>query len=495
MRNNVHVVLITMLMLVSASSIGQNQQLQMKDFVIYSAKSLKLNEQIKVRPDTNTRGNIGSKESISLKKGSTIAANLFSRSTIELDKELSVDGNITANNYKNSKSEIIKGDKGITIKGNLTVNGNIKLTNSGSSITGSVRQSTGSSYSGPTPSGGITKGNLMLPIFPSNPVINYYVSGTGTSNSSITLSPGTYGNINLNSGQTLTLNGVGTYIFKSIKSKGNGNVKIVYNFNNALTGQFRLFVTDKIQLYNISASTINGGSPKRIYTEIHTRSKSDKDEDDDDDEDDAFHLSNEKTSAGTIWLGTVWVPYGKIKIKSAEKGTPSKFVGAIWSGNKITIENNTEIVYAPLKFDPNNISPYYPPPETGKTTNLIGAELTQLTTNIGPITSIPANNIFTINNNYVTIEAIAVAGQEAALLAYLQSQGLTNIISNGNGSLTITGSFPIANLLNLNQQTSLLRFARPLYEPLTKSGLTTSQGDAAIRSNIVKSGFKVKVLE
>ena len=128
MRNNVHVVLITMLMLVSASSIGQNQQLQMKDFVIYSAKSLKLNEQIKVRPDTNTRGNIGSKESISLKKGSTIAANLFSRSTIELDKELSVDGNITANNYKNSKSEIIKGDKGITIKGNLTVNGNIKLT-------------------------------------------------------------------------------------------------------------------------------------------------------------------------------------------------------------------------------------------------------------------------------------------------------------------------------------------------------------------------------
>ena len=250
MKINVILVALGFMILPSIQVSSQIQQLQMKDFVIYSAKELKLNDQTKVNPDTTKKGNIGSKESISLKKASTIIANVFSRSTIDLDKELTIEGNINANNYKNLNSEVLKGDRGITIKGNLIINGNIKLTNTGSSITGSVNQSSGSSYSGPNPTGGITKGNLSLPIFPALPVINYYSSGFGNTNSSITLSPGTYGNVNLNSGQTLTLNGVGTYIFKSITSVGSGKVNLVYNFNGAPTGHFRLFVTDKIQLKN-----------------------------------------------------------------------------------------------------------------------------------------------------------------------------------------------------------------------------------------------------
>ena len=169
MKNKFHVALLPFLLLLTVVSFGQNQQLQMKDFVIYSAKELKLNDQIKVKPDTAIKGNIGSKESISLKKGSSIIANVFSRSTIDLDKELSIEGNISANNYKKTNGEILKGDKGISIKGNLLINGNIKLTSSGSTVLGSIRQSTGSSYSGPNPSGGLTKGNLILPIFPISP--------------------------------------------------------------------------------------------------------------------------------------------------------------------------------------------------------------------------------------------------------------------------------------------------------------------------------------
>ncbi|KAF0239979.1 MAG: subtilase family, partial [Chitinophagaceae bacterium] len=70
---------------------------------------------------------------------------------------------------------------------------------------------------------------------------------------------------------------------------------------------------------------------------------------------------------------------------------------------------------------------------------------------------------------------------------------MTNIVNNGTNSLIITGSFPIANLQNLNQQGTLLRYSRPLYQPLTKSswGLTKTQGDSAIRANVVRSGFDV----
>ncbi|HCT21908.1 MAG TPA: hypothetical protein DIW54_00620, partial [Chitinophagaceae bacterium] len=407
--------LLILFTLLGAASYAQTQQLQMKEFVIYSAKELKLNDKVTIKPDTTTMGSIGSRETISLKKGSSITANIFGRSSIDLDKELSINGNITANNYQNNKSDILKGDKSVSITGNLLINGNIKLSSSGSSINGSVKQSTGTTYSGPTPTGGISRSNLVLPIFPTLPVINQYEAGSGSINSSITLSPGNYGTVTLNSGQTLTLNGTGTYVFKSIISKGSGRVNIVYNFNNSPTGHIRIFVTDRIQLKNINASVINGGSAKRIFTEVHSNKTSNSDEDD---EENAFFLSNETSNIGTIWLGTVWVPYGKIKIKSAEKGPTTRFIGALWCGNKIIIEKNIEIVYAPLKFDPNNISPYYPPPEAGKTTNLIGAELTQLSTNVGPITSIPANNIFTIDSTNVAIEAIAIAGQEAALLAY-----------------------------------------------------------------------------
>ena len=186
---------------------------------------------------------------------------------------------------------------------------------------------------------------------------------------------------------------------------------------------------------------------------------------------------------------------GKFKIKSTGNAPVTKIEGAIWGGGIIQIEKNAEIKYAPLAFNPNKITPYYPAPPTGKVGDLIGSELTQLSINTGPITRIPDNNIFridTINGiPYVTIEAVAIDGQESALLAYLISQGMINIINNGTGSLVITGLYPISKLLDLNLQITLLRYARPLYEPLTKVGITTSQGNVAMRSNLVRSGYDI----
>ena len=77
---------------------------------------------------------------------------------------------------------------------------------------------------------------------------------------------------------------------------------------------------------------------------------------DNDDVNNAFFLSNGTGTNNCNWLGTLWVPYGKIKIKSSGIAPTTKIEGAIWCGNTVYIEKNTEIKYAPLIFDPNNIN-------------------------------------------------------------------------------------------------------------------------------------------
>ncbi|KAF0239978.1 MAG: subtilase family [Chitinophagaceae bacterium] len=419
MKAVLKVLLIVLLFPFSVALKAQSQQLPIKDFVLYSTKDLKLSEKIKVLPNGTTRGNLGSFKNISFKKESVINGNIYSRESIDLDKEITLTGNLFANNFSNAKNDILKGEKSIKITGNAVINGNIKLSGSGSSFIGSVRQKAGATYSGPTPTLGRTTGALTLPIFPTLPLINSYTAGTTRVSGTQTIVPGTYGDVTLTNGQTLTLNGVGTYVFKSIKNTSDKRVNIIYNFNNIARGQFRILVEGNVDLKFVNASIINGGEAGRIYTEIHStlkppnRNDDDKEDGDYDDDDNAFFISSGSGSTGAVWLGTVWVPNGKVKIKSTSNATV-KFEGAIWCGDKIYIEKNAEIKYAPLIFDPNTISPYYPAPATGKTTDLIGSALTQLATNTGVITSIPNNNIFTIVNDKVTISiccAISVSAK------------------------------------------------------------------------------------
>ncbi|MBK8515480.1 MAG: hypothetical protein IPL55_04080 [Saprospiraceae bacterium] len=230
----------------SQAGIAQNtQQLLSKDFVIYSLKELKFPENIKIIPGSSF-GNIGSKEDISFKKGSVINANVISNGSLDLDKELTVSGNLTANNYKKEKNDILKGDKNIRITGNLLINGDIKISDKDNSITGNVKIPSGASYSGPTPSGGVNKGSIMLPAFPALPVVNSFVEGTISKTGTQTLVPGAYKDITLKDGQTLTLSGVGTYTFNSIVNTSKNKVNIIYDFRDTTQGQFRIFVSEKL---------------------------------------------------------------------------------------------------------------------------------------------------------------------------------------------------------------------------------------------------------
>ena len=137
------------------------------------------------------------------------------------------------------------------------------------------------------------------------------------------------------------------------------------------------------------------------------------------------------------------------------------------------------------------VIPYYPPPTTGKTSNIIGSELTSLSQNVN--FNDTAGNIFVIDSGSVYIEVIAVQGQYQSALNLLQTPayGLTNIIDNGPASLLITGLFPIQNLQKLDSIPHLINYVRPLFPPVVNSGIALSQGDAVMRAPFVRLGYDV----
>jgi hypothetical protein len=185
-----------------------NQQLDLKDFVVFSFKNLNFEKKSKI----NSTGNIGSKKSIDLDKESVIKANLFSFETISFDKDNKITGNVYAyNNANDLNKKILDGKKDSKFTGDLFINGKIDI-HKDSKITGSVRQPIGASYKGPTPTGGITNGPIVFSPMPNIPVVNGFSAGTNNISGNQTILPGTYGELKLNNEETLTLNGPGTYI-------------------------------------------------------------------------------------------------------------------------------------------------------------------------------------------------------------------------------------------------------------------------------------------
>ncbi len=138
------------------------------------------------------------------------------------------------------------------------------------------------------------------------------------------------------------------------------------------------------------------------------------------------------------------------------------------------------------------ILPYYPPPVNGKSSNLIGSELNSLFQNFGQVTD-SAKTIFQINQGGVLIEVIARQGQYQNLLSLLQTPayGITGLVNNGQNSLIISGTYPIANLSKLDSLPSLIDYCRPLFPPL-KNNILPPQGDTVMHTNFVRNGYNVQ---
>ncbi|HKK40373.1 MAG TPA: S8 family serine peptidase, partial [Cryomorphaceae bacterium] len=129
------------------------------------------------------------------------------------------------------------------------------------------------------------------------------------------------------------------------------------------------------------------------------------------------------------------------------------------------------------------IVPYYPPLDDGKSFDIIGSELTSLYNTFISTGTYISDDIFQISNSRVVISIQTQPGQYANALELLtlEEYGLTTSFGNAQNNV-INGLYPVENLLLLNELPELLKSASPVYAPLRNVGLTTTQGDTAMRS-------------
>lgn len=491
-------------------------------------------------------GTIGSYNLVRTTAAVTINGHINSGGTIQLSGNNKVTGNIFAGispaavsgTVIAAGSGTILGLSGNAQRGNINANG--KVTISSGNVYGKVTLPAPSSlypYTGPAPAGGVVYGTPVLPGLPAMPPITSFPAfGSTNITSTITIGPGAYGNINLGSNKTLTLNGPGVYVFKSITTTG-PNSSIRYNFNNTTTGDFKIYVHGDIRLNKAAFSTINGGSASRIYVETHGTGSTNTS-----DYTAAVDMSNGSNGSGNPsgWLGTLWAPYAAIKIGSPN-GPSSSVVGALWSGTQVNLQGGVTVTFAPynlctppnanagadraLDFEnpttltgtsttsgvtyswqalnggvistaPDNATitvnsagtyvltvtsnPGCASTDTvivtGKVNDIIGSELQAVVQNNGSISP-----FFDIQNGKIFIDVIVKAGEYNYVKGQLTATGgpwnMSDLLGEDASQLIITGLFPINKLLALNTDPDLsprIVYARPYYRAFNNFSTVTT---------------------
>lgn len=535
------------------------QQLNMRDFVVFGGAPNCASCGVQIGTSTTiVSGRVGSYSLVKSIGNTQINGSIHSGGRIELANSNGVVGNLTAANNPATGGQILSTGSNANITGNVIVNGNVAI--GGGSVNGQVMQSTGSSYSGPNPSGGrTTTANLPLPVLPtlpntspSGPANNNNITGTAL------LQPdNSYGTITIGGGRTVTFNGPGTYVFSQIKITGNNN-RFVFDFKGTSAGIILIQVHGDVDLDKVTAQIVNGGSASRIFMQVYgngATSASGKD---------AWSISNGASGNNqSIWYGTVWAPNGGILVGAGS--SPSKVEGALWSGKTVTLNSGVSITHVPLVPCPDPVADagsdqtiVCPATQTtigtatsngssyrwtttvngvtttvgntptitatspntytltvtnacggtatdvvivgyqscvqpintnsGKVNNIIGHELTNLTTNL---TEAKKYLVVLGNDDSVLIEAVAVVGQEAAATAFLIANGLTDLIPNGSSYQIISGKYPIANLAIINTKPDLFNHCRPVFAPVNNAGLVTSEGDKSIGADLARGGFNL----
>jgi hypothetical protein len=489
------------------------RQLSIKDFAVYSngiassdsTNGVFLRYGSIVNSANGTSSYVGSNNYLSAHTQVTVNGNLYAGTSLRIGNNNTINGNITVNNSQNFPYPVLTANSfnqlgGTNNGGMLNVNGSVFVGTS-STVRGPVYIPPGDTYSGPTPTAGPVSNGLVTegisPVLP--PVTEFPDFGTTDITNTTTLSPGKFRDLSILDSttiQTIIFSAPGTYIFRSIKNLGQHVFD--FKFPTGNTGTYRIYVHEDVELGRIRVQT-NGtytygntfGS--QIYLETHgtgqqtfnptfafIRY--------------AFTIRDAPSPNNCNWVGTVYAPYAGIRVGNLHTMVVD---GAFWSGTRVVIGENVQMNHWIFNSSANDVSPYYPPLAGNKTNDLIGSELKSLGTYFDPSSPDTSQNIFlifpatTTDPAKVMIEVLAEPSQRSALVSYLISEGLTDTITNGAGSLMITGRYPIAKLLTLNTQDHLIRFARPLYQPLTNNGLVKTQGDTAMRSAFVRRDFPV----
>ena len=140
----------------------------------------------------------------------------------------------------------------------------------------------------------------------------------------------------------------------------------------------------------------------------------------------------------------------------------------------------------------------------GKTDVVLGLDLNALAA--GNAGLVPSPLIYQIKDNQkVLVEVIPQANQLQTVLSLLQNNydllyntdpSLTDFIISPaqivtDGLSTIDVYFPISSLLDLNNFSQQINFVRVLSPTLINTGIVTSQGDGAQRTDLVRDSFRI----
>ena len=452
-----------------------NAQQNIRDYVLFGG-----NNAVQLNSSTSiSSGSVGSYSLIRTTGSSVLGGDLHSGGRIELANSNTVAGNITAANSASLTGTILQVGSNANLKGKVDVNGNIII--GGGLVAGPVTYATGSTYSGPKPTGGAFAGTPVLPQLPALPAVTTFASAGSVNvvNTQKIFPETPYNNLALTGNKTVTFSGTGVYTYNSIKLSGNFN-NFVFDFGGSATGVIKIYVHGDVDLYKLNVSFPNGGDASRVFMEVHGTGSTAPDKVS------AWSISNGASgNKRSVWYGTVWAPNGSVNV--GQGSSEAKIVGALWSGKSVTVQSGVSVSYMPLIND-EVIIPFNP--TKGKVSTIIGAELTSLTEGI----SEEAKKVMVILDDYVLIDVIAKAGHEAEVVSYLLSEGMADIISNGTNTLITTGKFPIANLLHLNSRGDIINFCRPVYTPIGNSGLIKNAGDTAIGTQLVRNGYNLQGL-
>jgi len=476
------------------------QPLKITDFAIWGGGGLPLSfnsaQGVFINNNAFINGNIGSNHVVSVANNTTVKGNIYSGNIIRFGNAASVTGNLFAERLGSPAVAAITFGNVAVINGNLSGNGKVTVANG--SKTGSVSVPAITDYAGPTPSAGIntTVTQPLLPVMPGNTPFDNQL-GTVSVTTTRSISPGLYRKMALNGNKTITFSGPGNYIFYDVDN-GTTNNKFIYDFKNTTTGTINIFVIKDARWGALTVSTKNGNFPSRIYTEIHGNGSSFAGN--------SFDLLSPKAipAGSALWLGNVWAPNGGIVINKTLPSATPHIIGALWSGKQVTATNDLRLNYAAPAAEPSYVTPYYPPPPSGKvdaTNNVIGAELFSLLQNSRTLPIRVDNEIFILDGQgNVMIEVVSKTPNDAILKAQLMNLGLTDTVNNGPHKFMITGYFPIESLGILNDNIRI-QYVRPLYPAITNGGQINSQGDTTMRSYAVRerfgldgSGVKIGVL-
>lgn len=319
--------------------LAANGQLLRQNFSVFGKEGVQIGTSSQI-----ATGDVGSSKLVQSSGTASFGGNIHAGGQVKLANSNTISGNVTVANAGLATGSAFQMGSNALLSGTANVSGDVVI--SGGTINGPVTYS--GTYSGPEPTNGKTKGIPQLPALPNLPSTESpsYAGGENITASKI-ISPGSWGTITLNGGQTLTFSRPGVYIFRAIKNSGNFN-KFVFNFPDA-DGKFKIYIVEDVALYKINIST-NGKIPglqtitnadlaARVFMQVSgigSTSPSGSD---------AWTITNGASGNNqSTWIGTVWAPNGTINVGSGS--SLSKIIGALWSGKNVVVQNGVSITHA-----------------------------------------------------------------------------------------------------------------------------------------------------